>query len=113
MVQKVMVTLIDDVDGSPADETVLFSLDGVNYEIDLTTDNAAKLRDALAPWVGHARRAGGRRTSGSGRSGRRASGSGGNTDAAKVREWARANGYTVSDRGRIPAEVTEAYAKAN
>ncbi|WP_413451485.1 Lsr2 family protein [Georgenia phoenicis] len=111
MVQKVMVTLIDDVDGTPADETVLFSLDGVNYEIDLTTDNAAKLRDALAPWVGHARRAGGRRTGG-GRSSRRSSG-GGNSDAAKVREWARANGYTVSDRGRIPAEVTEAYAKAN
>ncbi|WP_152192739.1 histone-like nucleoid-structuring protein Lsr2 [Georgenia satyanarayanai] len=113
MVQKVMVTLIDDVDGTPADETVLFSLDGVNYEIDLTTDNAAKLRDALAPWVGHARRAGGRRTSGGARSGRRTSGGGGSSDAAKVREWARANGYTVSDRGRIPAEVTEAYAKAN
>ncbi|PYG01115.1 Lsr2 protein [Georgenia satyanarayanai] len=113
MVQKVMVTLIDDVDGTPADETVLFSLDGVNYEIDLTTDNAAKLRDALAPWVGHARRAGGRRTSGGARSGRRSSGGGGSNDAAKVREWARANGYTVSDRGRIPAEVTEAYAKAN
>ncbi|MCM3662005.1 Lsr2 family protein [Georgenia satyanarayanai] len=112
MVQKVMVTLIDDVDGTPADETVLFSLDGVNYEIDLTTDNAAKLRDALAPWVGHARRAGGRRTSGGARSRRRSS-AGGSSDAAKVREWARANGYTVSDRGRIPAEVTEAYAKAN
>jgi len=114
MAQKVQVTLIDDVDGAPADETVLFSLDGVNYEIDLTTENAAKLRDALAPWVGHARRAGGRRTPAPRRSGRSSgaarSGSG---DAAKIREWARENGYTVSDRGRIPAEVTEAYAKAN
>ncbi len=111
MVQKVMVTLIDDVDGSPADETVLFSLDGVNYEIDLTTENAAKLRDALAPWVGHARRAGGRRTTA--RRPRSSGRSGGSGDASKIREWARANGYTVSDRGRIPAEVAEAYAKAN
>ena len=108
MAQKVMITLIDDTDGTTADETVLFSLDGVNYEIDLTTENAAKLRDALAPWVGHARRSGGRRTTA-----RKPRGSGGSGDAAKVREWARANGYTVSDRGRIPAEVTEAYAKAN
>ncbi|WP_324650398.1 Lsr2 family protein [Georgenia sp. H159] len=115
MVQKVMVTLIDDVDGSPADETVLFSLDGVSYEIDLTSDNAAKLRDALAPWVGHARRAGGRKATGGGGTRRtRGSGrSGGAGDAAKIREWARENGYTVSERGRIPAEVTEAYAKAN
>ena len=111
MVQKVMVTLIDDVDGSPADETVLFSLDGVNYEIDLTADNAAKLRDALAPWVGHARRSGGRRAAG--RRTARPGGSSSSGDAAKIREWARANGFTVSDRGRIPAEVTEAYAKAN
>ncbi len=109
MAQKVMITLIDDTDGSTADETVSFSLDGVDYEIDLTTENAGKLREALAPWVGHARRAGGRRATGRrGRSTRSGSG-----DAAKIREWARANGYTVSDRGRIPAEITEAYAKAN
>lgn len=109
MAQKVMITLIDDTDGSTADETVSFSLDGVNYEIDLTTENAAKLRETLAPWVGHARRAGGRKaTARRGRGTRSGSG-----DAAKIREWARANGYTVSDRGRIPAEVTEAYAQAN
>src|SRR5690625_832743 len=114
MVQQVMVTLIDDVDGSPADETVLFSLDGVNYEIDLTAENAAKLRDAMAPWVGHARRAGGRRTSGR-RSSARSTGrsGGGSGDAAKIRQWARDNGYTVSDRGRIPAEVVDAYNSAN
>ena len=110
MAQKVMITLIDDTDGSTADETVSFSLDGVNYEIDLTAENAAKLRDAMAPWVGHARRAGGRKATARKT---RGSGGGGSSDAAKVREWARANGYTVSDRGRIPAEVTEAYAKAN
>ncbi|HLT83508.1 MAG TPA: Lsr2 family protein [Phototrophicaceae bacterium] len=112
MAQKVQVTLIDDVDGALADETVLFSLDGVNYEIDLTAENAAKLRDALAPWVGHARRAGGRRAPAARRSGR-SSGGRSSGDASKIREWARENGFTVSDRGRIPAEVTEAYAKAN
>src|SRR5699024_6448389 len=105
------VTLIDDVDGTAADETVQFSLDGVNYEIDLTTENAARLRDSLASWVGHARRAGGRRTTA--RRGRGTGRSGGSGDAAKIREWARQNGYTVSDRGRIPAEVSEAYAKAH
>jgi len=114
MAQKVMITLIDDVDGSTADETVLFSLDGVNYEIDLNEKNAAKLRDALAPWVGHARRVGGRRTSGRrGRSGGASGRSGASSEAAKIREWARSNGFNVSDRGRIPAEVIEAYRKAS
>jgi len=113
MAQKVMVQLIDDVDGSLADETVLFSLDGVNYEIDLNEKNAAKLRDALAPWIGNARRVGGRRTPGRrGRSGSSSGRSSSSGEAAKIREWARANGYTVSDRGRIPAEVIEAYQKA-
>ena len=61
MAKKVQVLLVDDVDkSSPADETVSFSLDGVSYEIDLTSDNAAKLRDDLAVWIGHAERTGGR-----------------------------------------------------
>lgn|SRR5690625_1064716 len=107
MAQKIQVILIDDTDGSAADETVRFGLDGVNYEIDLTAENAAKLRDALAPWVANARRAGGRRTTQRGGGGRSSS-----SDASRVREWARANGYTVSDRGRIPAEVREAYEAA-
>src|SRR5690625_7166348 len=101
MAQKVMITLIDDTDGSTADETVSFSLDGVDYEIDLTTENAGKLREALAPWVGHARRTGGRRATGRrGRSTR--SGSGG---AAEVSEGARAHGDTVSGCGRVAREV--------
>lgn len=110
MAQKVVITLVDDIDGGTADETVLFGLDGVNYEIDLTEKNAAELRAAFAPWVGHARRSGGRKVSGRRP---RAAGGASNSEAGKVREWARANGYTVSDRGRIPAEIAEAYAKAH
>lgn len=110
MAQKVVITLVDDIDGETADETVLFGLDGVSYEIDLTEKNAAELRAALAPWVGHARRAGGRKVSGRRP---RAAGGGSGSEAGKIREWARENGYTVSDRGRIPAEVAEAYAKAH
>ncbi|KQX66243.1 Lsr2 family protein [Angustibacter sp. Root456] len=113
MAQKVQVVLIDDIDGGDADETVTFALDGVSYEIDLNTDNAAKLRDALAVWVGNARRVSGRASSGrstSRSSGRRSAGS---EDTAAIREWAKGNGYQVSERGRISAEVREAYAKAH
>lgn len=105
MAQKVQVILIDDIDGGNADETVSFSLDGVAYEIDLSTENAAKLREALSTWVGHARRVGGRRAAGR-RAGSRGAGGG---ESAAIREWARANGYTVNDRGRIPANIKAAY----
>ena len=64
MAQRVQVLLVDDIDNTDADETVTFALDGVSYEIDLNNANAAKLRDALAPWVGHARRSGGRKSTG-------------------------------------------------
>jgi len=109
MAQKVQVILIDDVDGGPADETVTFALDGVSYEIDLSAANAAELRDAFARWVGHARKVGGRTA-------RTRRGAGGRTpsgDSAAIREWARANGFTISDRGRIPANVKEAFDAAH
>lgn len=106
MAQKVRVLLIDDVDGTDAVETVTFGLDGVTYEIDLNEKNAAKLRDDLATWVGHGRRSGGRKKTGR-------SAAAGGSSAAKIRTWARENGYQVSDRGRVPAEVREAYEKAN
>lgn len=111
MAQKVQITLVDDVDQTPADETVTFALDGVTYEIDLNEKHATELREALATWIGHARRSGGRKAT----TRRRSGGSGGSSSsqAGEIREWARTNGYTVSDRGRIPAEVREAYAKAN
>ena len=63
MAQKVQVLLVDDIDGGTADETVTFGLDGVTYEIDLTAGHATELRDALAQWVGHARKVGGRTSS--------------------------------------------------
>jgi hypothetical protein len=110
MAQRVQVLLVDDIDNTDADETVTFALDGVSYEIDLNTANAAKLRDALAPWVGHARRSGGRKVSGRGGNG---GGGARRKDVSAVREWARSNGHDVSERGRIPAAVQEAYDKAN
>lgn len=104
MAQRVEVLLIDDIDKSDAAETVNFGLDGVSYEIDLNAKNAAQLRSDLASWIGHARRTGGRRSSKGARPRR---------DLSQVREWARANGHKVSDRGRISAAVQEAYDKAN
>ena len=111
MAQKVTVQLVDDLDGGPADETVSFSLDGVSYEIDLSTANAAAFRDAVASYVGNARRAGGRSSAGRASTGRRRGG--GDNRTAQIREWARANGHQVNERGRIAASVREAYEKAH
>lgn len=115
MAQKVQVILVDDVDGGEADETVTFSLDGVNYEIDLSEANAESLRDSLGEWLGHARRVGGR-ASGRARSGGRAKAAAASavkTDLSAVRSWARDNGYRVSDRGRVSSEVLAAYESAH
>lgn len=112
MAKKVQVLLVDDLDkSSPADETVSFSLDGVSYEIDLTSANAATLRDELAVWIGHAERTGGRKSAG--RAARGSSRGGSKADLSAVREWARSNGHQVSDRGRISADVQAAYDKAH
>lgn len=108
MAQKVQVLLVDDLDGGEADETVTFALDGKSYEIDLNTGNADKLREALADFVKAGRRTGGRSSRGKG--GRS---SGGSQDTAKIRAWAKENGYEVNDRGRVPANIREAYEKAN
>jgi hypothetical protein len=112
MAQKVQVILVDDLDGGEAEETVSFSLDGVTYEIDLSQQNATRLRDELATWVGHARRISGR-SSGARRPGGRGRSAGSSGDTASIREWAKQNGYKVSERGRIATEVVEAYRKAN
>ena len=108
MAQKTQIILVDDIDGSEATQTVTFALDGVNYEIDLNDDHAAALRETVEEWTVKARRVSGRRI-------RRRAGAAPRTasDTQKVREWARANGYEVSDRGRIPASVREAYDAAN
>jgi hypothetical protein len=115
MAQKVHIVLEDDLDGTEATETVTFGLDGATYEIDLNDQNAAALREALALYIGHGRRVTG--SSGSGRRGRRAGGSGGSgsagaaggASAKEIREWARANGHDVPERGRIPSEVRAAF----
>jgi len=115
--QQILVSLVDDLDGSEADETVQFALDGVTYEIDLSAENAEELRDALAQYIEHARRSGGRkRTSSRRRAGGQAparSSSAEREQNQAIRAWARKNGYEISDRGRIPSEVAEAYRKAH
>ncbi|MGY5032718.1 histone-like nucleoid-structuring protein Lsr2 [Streptomyces sp. 900116325] len=110
MAQKVQVLLVDDLDGGEADETVTFALDGKTYEIDLTTTNADKLRGLLEPYTKGGRRTGGRAAAGRGKVRAVA---GGNKDTAEIRKWARENGHNVNDRGRVPAEIREAYEKAN
>lgn len=114
MAQKVQVLLVDDLDGGTAVETIAFSLDGAGYEIDLTAKNAAKLRDAFAPFVGAARRSGGRAASrGARRAPRKAAAVAGGNRTADVRAWARANKIKVSERGRISADVVAKYDAAH
>jgi len=105
MANKVVVQLVDDIDGGPAAETIAFALEGVNYEIDLSAEHAAELRDAFAQWVGNSRRIGGRKTTRAGS----AKAAPARSDAGKIREWARSRGIDVSERGRIPAELHERY----
>lgn len=111
MAQKRHVVLIDDLDGSPASETVRFALDGAEYEIDLNETHAEALRESFAEWIAPARKVGGRTRKAAVRRSNAASTS--TSDTTKIREWARQNGYTVSDRGRIPSSVREAYELAN
>ena len=113
MAQIREIRLVDDLDGEVADETVEFGVDGKNYEIDLSTANAKKLRDALAEFVAAARRAGGRRRGGGAPAAASRRPSIDREQNQAIREWARKRGMKVSDRGRIPAEVLEAYHKEN
>ncbi|MFD9130021.1 Lsr2 family protein [Kitasatospora sp. NPDC059571] len=115
MAQRVQVILEDDLDGGSADETVTFALDGVAYEIDLKSANAEKLRDLLAPYVDKGRKQSGRIT-GARRSSGRTSGrpaAAAAPDTAKIRNWAKENGYDINDRGRVPGEIKAAYDKAH
>jgi nucleoid-associated protein Lsr2 len=101
--QKIQTLFIDDIDGSEAEGTVRFALDGAEYEIDLNAKNAEALRKALSRYVEAARRSSGTTARRPGRAGRRAAASGLNT--TEVREWAKAQGIDVKDRGRVPAEL--------
>lgn len=113
MAQIREVRLIDDLDGESADETVEFGIDGKNYEIDLSEKNAGQLRDALAAYVAAARRrTGSRRRGGAAAGGTRRPAIDREQNQA-IRDWARKRGMKVSDRGRIPAEVLDAYHREN
>ncbi|MEJ2865359.1 histone-like nucleoid-structuring protein Lsr2 [Actinomycetospora flava] len=120
MAQRTVVSLVDDLDGTEANETVEYALDGVTYEIDLNDKNAEQLRDVFAPYVAAARRTGGRRSTGGGRSRSSSSRSsskgvvGRSREALKaIRDWAQTEGWAVSDRGRLPNNVVEAYDAAH
>jgi len=99
--QKIQTLFIDDLDGSAAEGTVCFGLDGTEYEIDLNAEHAQALRDALARYVNAARQVG----SGARRSARRGRRADGGLNSTEVREWAKAQGIEVKDRGRVPAEL--------
>ncbi|UOZ04182.1 MULTISPECIES: Lsr2 family protein [unclassified Amycolatopsis] len=107
MAQRVHVEMVDDLDGSEANQTVPFALDGVSFEIDLSEENASALRDELARYVGAARRIGGRKVRlATGQSLTGASGSGTDRERNRqIREWAQDNGYEVAERGRLSSEI--------
>jgi Lsr2 len=107
MAQRIQTLFIDDIDGGAADGTVRFGLDGTNYEIDLSDAHTDELRQALGKYIEHGRKIGGgprraprdRRTAPI-------------VDTAKVREWAKGNGYEIKDRGRVSADLVEKYQAA-
>jgi hypothetical protein len=105
MARKTVVELVDDIDGRPADESITFALDGFTYEIDLSTANAGRLREGLAPFVEAARKAGSAPTAA-----RKSPAITGDRErSAEIRVWARQQGLAVNDRGRIPTDVIKSY----
>ena len=116
MAQRTVVTLVDDLDGGVAAESVSFGLDHVDYEIDLSGEHAEALREVLAPYVAAARRTGGRRLARTATAVRSTSSSGPSAGAgrsrsanAEIRAWAAEHGVTLAERGRLPGRVVEAY----
>ncbi|MBO3143008.1 histone-like nucleoid-structuring protein Lsr2 [Dermatophilus congolensis] len=109
MAKKVEVVLLDDMDGKQAEEVVKFELDRVQYEIDLSAANAERLRQTLADWVAKARRvSSGRAAKG------KAAGMARSSELLKdIRQWARAHGHEINERGRIPAHLERAYREAH
>jgi len=110
MAKQIITLLTDDLDGGDADRTIEFGLDGVNYAIDLSEKNAGKLRKALEHYLTAASKVG--RAGASGRIASRAAAAPSRSNREQnqaIREWAVKNGYEVSERGRIPASVVEAF----
>lgn len=107
--QKIETVVLDDIDGSAADTTVRFGLDGADYEIDLNAAHASTFRDAMRRYV----QAGRRVSPSQRRPGARSRGASGGPDAAEVREWAQKEGVPVRERGRVPNEVIAKFRAAN
>ncbi|GAB3068052.1 histone-like nucleoid-structuring protein Lsr2 [Pedococcus soli] len=107
MAQRTIVQLTDDIDGSEATRTIDFAFYGTSYEIDLNDKNFKKFDEAIRPYMEKARKTSGRRSSG------RSTSSASKQDLGAIREWARANGHKVSERGRISQEVQDAYKAAH
>ena len=112
MAQEVLVTLTDDLDGSDADETIMFALDGATYEIDLNAKNAGALRKALDKYVAAARRANPSTRARRSRTTNRRPARRADIDPKAVRAWAHEHGIDVSSRGRIPAHIIDQYRSA-
>ena len=111
MAQRVQVQLVDDLNGEEAQETVRFGLDGSEYEIDLTTDNASELRSALSRYVDVARKASGGRRGQGGQRGNSTSRTK-RDEVQKIRQWAQDNGHNPSSRGRVSQSIVDAYNEA-
>lgn len=115
MARRIVHQLVDDIDGSVLEvgegETVHFSLNGTSYEIDLNAEHAEELRKAFEPYISAGRRAGS--AGGAVRAAAPRKRPGRNPEVAAIRAWANDNGYTLSERGRIPAPVVEAYNAAH
>lgn len=109
MPHRIVAYLVEDVDQADAVETVHFALDGVRYEIDLSAAHTDELRATLAPWIARARRVGGAAKHPL----RRQRASRADENVTRIRQWARTQGYSVTDRGRIPDAVLVAYADAH
>ncbi|MFI6601412.1 Lsr2 family protein [Nonomuraea sp. NPDC050536] len=111
MAKQIVTTFVDDIDGTEAEGTTSFAIDGTNYEIDLSGGNRDKLEKALAPYINKARavraeRTRGRRLASAGRAMSRET-------SAEIRQWAKANGLPVSERGRIASTIVEQYEAAH
>ena len=117
MAQRVQVELVDDLTGETAQETVRFGVDGTEYEIDLTTENAEKLRATLTEYADKARKATGRRGQGSKSPATTGSASGSSKakreETQRIRQWAQENGHSTSARGRISQSIVDAYNQAH
>jgi hypothetical protein len=115
MAQKTQVTLVDDIDGSEATQTVTFAYQGVSYEIDLNDDHASALGESFSDWIGSARKVSGPRGPKTRRAGSSVTtaGSSNSRDLNEVRSWLRSQGHQVADRGRISQTLLEEYDKAH